>query len=413
MEILDYLRIIRKRIAIVLIVPLVAAGAAAVYVLTQPVTYSASATVSSATLVGGNSVFTGPQATSQFVAAFSAAATGPTVIKGSASSAGVGVMSVRNGLAMHQAGASSDMVVSYTGIREGKVQDVLSQNVKQTLDALFKPRAQAALQQRDTAQASVTAANAAVAAFAKKVGMADPAAAYQAALNLSNSLAQQRLQLRANANYAGAVGLDAPIKAAQDKLAGFGPILAEYNDLVATQHAAEQDLATAQAQYRQAQSLLQASEAPDIAYYSATTQVDVTSNLLTLVLPVFVAGLLLAFVLVISLEMLRGAKRAPVAGAVSADADEAALLETGTGSPVEDESADDGVEVEDDAPPVQGAGDADVEPAVTNDPASGDVDAQSAPVWNGPFGDVKVDDVPEDALPEDQRMTAGAGEVRH
>jgi hypothetical protein len=34
-------------------------------------------------------------------------------------------------------------------------------------------------------------------------------------------------------------------------------------------------------------------------------------------------------------------------------------------------------------------------------------------VWNGPFGDVKVDDVPEDALPEDQRMTAGAGEVRH
>ncbi len=428
MEIIDYLRIVRKRIALFLIVPLLAGGAAAAYVLSQPTTYTATATVSSATLVGGNSVFTGPQATSQFVAAYSAAATGPQVVQAVAAGAGVGVVAVRNGISMHQSGASSDMVVSYVSTRKNTVQTVLSQDVKQTLDAMFKPRAAAALQQRDAALASMKDASTAVAAYAKKVGMADPMSDYQATLNLLNTLTQQRYQLRANANYVGAAGLDAPIKAAQAKLAAFGPILSASADLVATQHAAEQDLATAQAQYRQAQSLLQASQSPDVAFYTDTQQVDVTGDLLTLVLPVFVAGLLLAFVLVIALEMLRGAKRSPAA---HAGPGAASSLRSGTESRLEGDPASGGPELEDGVQAVQGAQQpqaegatpeqddtevAGVEPAPATAADSGATDVTSSPAERRALGhdrtaeDEAVDEASAEADEASaDRVTAGAG----
>ncbi len=315
MEIIDYLRIIRKRIAVLLLVPLLAAGAAAAYILSSPATYSATATVSTGTLVGGTGDFTGPQATSQFVAAFSAAATGPSVINAVSDRTGVSPTDLRAGLLLAQAGASSDMTVTYTSTNKYDVYGVVRSEVTQTLESMFQPRATAAAKQRDAAQAAVNAANSAVAAYAKKVGVADPPSAYQATLNQVYALQQQQATLRANGNAAGAAGLQPLLAAAQARLADFGPILGGYNDVAATQNAAEGDLTTAQTQYRQAQSQLESANASDVTYISEVLPTSRTATLLTLVIPVFGAGILLAFVLVISLEMLRGAKRARVVGA--------------------------------------------------------------------------------------------------
>ncbi len=329
MEIIDYLRIVRKRIALLLVIPLVAAGLAAGYVLHAPQTYTATATLSTGTLVGNNGDFTGPQATNQFVAAFSAAAVGPMVINQVSAKTGVGPTALRAGLSVAQSGASSDMTVTFEGATKDTVQSILRTEVESTLSSMFQPRFDAAVKQRDTAQNAVNDANAAVAAYAKKVGMADPPQAYQSTLNQVSSLQQQRATLMATGNALAAQSLSYALKAAQDKLAKFGPILQGYADVSAIQRAAEADFTAAQTQYRQAQSQLESATATNVTYISPTVASDRMSTLLTLVLPVFAAGFLLAFVLAIGLELLGSAKRAE-ADAVEADAVEADAVEAKT-----------------------------------------------------------------------------------
>jgi len=324
MEIIDYLRIIRKRIALLLIIPIVAAALAAAYVLHSPQMYSATATVSTGALVGGTSDFTGPQATNQFVAAFSATALNPAVINEVSKKTGVGPAILRDGLTVAQSGASSDMTVQYQSAKKTSVQTVLNAEVSSTLVAMFQPRFESATKQRDTAQNAVSAANAAVAAYAKKVGIADPPQAYQSTLNQVASLEGQRATMMATGNTVGAQALSVPLKAAQDRLASFGPILQGYSDVAAVQSAAESDFTAAQTAYRQAQSQLESASASNITYISATAATSRVSDLLTLVLPVFAAGFLVAFVVVIGLELLGNAKRTLSRPEEAEDAEEAA-----------------------------------------------------------------------------------------
>ena len=55
MEISDYLHIIRRRLWILILVPLLAGGVVAALVLRQPLKYDATATVAAPAVVGGQS----------------------------------------------------------------------------------------------------------------------------------------------------------------------------------------------------------------------------------------------------------------------------------------------------------------------------------------------------------------------
>lgn len=308
MEIIDYLRIMRKRIVLLLLIPLVAAGAAAAYVQTRPDTYRATATVSTVTLVGTGD-FTGTQATSQFVAAFVATATGPIVINDVATQTGVGPFNLNSNLDVDQSGASSDMNVTFTSTKKAVVQEVLAAEVKSTLTAMYQPRAELAKKQLDAASAAVNEATEALAAYTKKIKIADPAQQYQALLSRVNNLVQQQANLRATGYPTAAAALDAPIKSTQDKLVTFTSILQHYDQLSASQKAAIDDLSNAQSAYRQASIQLTAAQSPEIVYTRPTSLVDRTGTLLTLVISAFGAGFLLALILAVAMELLRGAKR--------------------------------------------------------------------------------------------------------
>ena len=101
MEIIDYLRIARRRWWILVAVPVLAGLAAAALILSAPASYTTTATVSSGALVSSDgSPFSGPQGTAQFVAAFTAASQNPQTRQAVQSQTGVSAADQADGVAV-------------------------------------------------------------------------------------------------------------------------------------------------------------------------------------------------------------------------------------------------------------------------------------------------------------------------
>ncbi|MEO3936289.1 Wzz/FepE/Etk N-terminal domain-containing protein [Dermatophilaceae bacterium Soc4.6] len=331
MEILEYLRVARRRWWVLVLVPVVAAALAAAFILLQPSTFTATATVNSGALVGNDgSPFSGTQAAQSFVSAFQAASSNPSVKAKVATATGVSPSDQTDGVTVTPVGSSSDVQVVYSGLTAKKTSAVVSETARQSLDLIFSSRAAAATATRDRAVQAAQEANAAIAALAVKYKIADPPRAYQAALSQVGSLQQQQAQLRASGNAAGAAAMDAPIASAQSSLARYIPILAEYNNLAATQAATQQDLAATQAQYRMGVSLQSAAQGDSIIYVGQALPTSRLSALVTTVIPVFGAGIFLGILLVVLLEVISRLRQAARAERTEREAVDSSPDDVGT-----------------------------------------------------------------------------------
>ncbi|MEO7269244.1 MAG: hypothetical protein ABIW49_08580 [Knoellia sp.] len=305
MEIIDYFRILRRRLLVIVLVPLVAVGSAVAWALLRPPTYAGVATINGTALVGTtSSQFTGPQGVGQFVSAFGAAASGPYVLNVVSARTSITVRDLRDGLVVTQVGDSSTMRVAYESGKRETVEPVLTAVVKETLVALFRPRADQSIRDRDAAAKEVETANAEAEALAAKVGRANPRETYQALVSKISNLEQQQATLRANGNAVGAAVLNAPLKAAQTEAAGYGPILADFATVEAKQQATADALASAQQEYRLATGQLTATASDRVVFISGVSSAAASTAAWSLVLPVLGAGIFGALVVVFILELL-------------------------------------------------------------------------------------------------------------
>lgn len=258
MEIIDYLRIARRRLWILILIPLLAAAGAVALVLLTPASYSATATLSSTALVGGTSnQFSGPQAASSFAAAYTSSATGPAVLSAASDDTGVSASDLARGFTVAQNGASSDMTLTYVSDDPEEIVPALRSLNDATLNSMFGLRAQLGKSQVSDAQAAVAAANQRLIKFRKKYGTQDPLTVYQSQLS------------------AIAVG----------------------------------DLTSAQGAYQAAKSQLDAAQADDLLYIGGVHSVSRTEALFRTVLPVVGAAIFLSVILVMMLELLSNARR--------------------------------------------------------------------------------------------------------
>jgi len=314
MEIIDYLRIARRRWWILVAVPVLAGLAAAALILSAPPSYSSTATVSSGSLVNSDgSPFTGTQATGQFVAAFTAASQNPQTRQSVQAQTGVGPTDQADGIEVDPIGASSDLQVIFTS-RDRKLSAAVAQaTAREALKQMFTVRADQAVATRDRAQETATEANAALDALAKKYQMADPPKVYQNQLAQVASLQQQQATMRASGNAIAAAAMDAPIASAKKGLSAFLPILAEYNDLYSRTVAASSDLTQAQAEWRHALALKAAATSDTTVYLGPTTPDDKKATLVA-TLPIIVGvGLFLAVLLILLIEVASRLRRGRVA----------------------------------------------------------------------------------------------------
>lgn len=309
MEIIDYLRILRRRRLVLILVPVVAVGIAVGWALLKPPNYAGVATINGSALVGtSTSQFTGPQGVGQFVAAFDAAASGPAVLNAVSDTTQVPVKDLRSGLVVTQVGSSSTMRIAFDSEKRERVDPVLSAVVQESFAALFQPRADQAARDRDAAAAAVQTANDAAQKFSVDKKVAEPREAYQALVGKITSLEQQQAVLRANGNAVSAAALDSPLTTAREQAVAFGPLLAEFATVEAKQRAAADALVSAEQDYRLATGQLTAASSDRVVYLSGVSAAAAGNAAWGLVFPVLGAGIFVALVLVLVLELLERAQ---------------------------------------------------------------------------------------------------------
>lgn len=327
MEIADYLRVARRRLWVLLGVPLLAAAVTAYLVMAAPTQYTATSTVSAPALIGGSTSnqYTGAQAVNQFVAQFQATANTPAVLDAVSAQTKVPRSDIVDGLSVTQVGASSVMQVTFTSPHKAVVRPVLESLSKQTLQTLFATQVQLTTGQLAAANDQLKTANGAIVSWEKTNGMVDPAQVYSATLQRLNSLTQQWATQSANGSTTGAAAISGAIASVKAELPKFGPLLAEFQQLTADRDAAAAAVTASQQALSQARGQLSAADPSKVAYVSNTNPVDQTSSLLGLVLPVTGAAIFVAIALVAMLELIsRSRSEGPTAPTTAGDPEQPA-----------------------------------------------------------------------------------------
>ncbi|WP_444951246.1 Wzz/FepE/Etk N-terminal domain-containing protein [Micromonospora ureilytica] len=325
MEIVDYLRVARRRLWVLVGVPVLATGAAAAIVLFAPQQFGGTAYVAAPALVGGGAAgtqYSGTQAANQFVAAFGAAVTSPRVLADVAGDTGVAPERLRDGLAITQVGASSQLEVTYTAGDRANIAPVLTATTTRALAFLFSSQVGIATGEVEAANADVTAATRAISEWEKTNKVSQPDRIYQATLGELTSLRQQQLSMQAVGNGRGVDAATAAITAAQKKLDELGPKLPDYQALLAQRDAATNALSQAREGLQAARAQAQAADPKQVTSIGEAHEVSRMTELVRTALPVGGAGLLLGVLLVGVLELLsRGRVAArPAAPAATAAA---------------------------------------------------------------------------------------------
>ena len=139
MEIVDYLRAARRRLALIHSDPAGRGREAAALLFLQPQMYVATATVDPPALVGGPHLpqYTGAQGVIQFVAAFQATASGPVVRQQISEQTKVPAADLGDRLLVTQRGGSPSVAVTYTSTEKADVDKVVEAASTLTLRTMF------------------------------------------------------------------------------------------------------------------------------------------------------------------------------------------------------------------------------------------------------------------------------------
>lgn len=310
---MEYLRAARRRVWLLVGLPLAAAGAAAAVVLLTPQQYAGTVYVAAPALVGGPAAqqYTGTQGANQFVAAFAAAATSPKVVGQVSAETGVSAAALRDGLRVTQVGASSQLELSYRASRRATVVPVVEATSRHALDFLFASQVDIAEQQVQAASEDVKAATAAITEWEKANKLSQPDKVYQATLNELANLKQQRLSMEAVGNGRGAAAAASAIATGQRRLDEIGPKLPDYQALLAQRDAATSALSQARQELQGARAQSRAADPAEVTSVGEVVAVSRLNQLVRTAVPVAGAGLIVAVLVVLGLEAL-ARRRAPV-----------------------------------------------------------------------------------------------------
>jgi capsular polysaccharide biosynthesis protein len=306
-EIGDYLRVIRRRLWILVLVPVLAAGAVAGVLVSQPVKYRAVATVAAPALVGGAATnqYGGPGGVKVFVSNFTAALTAPQVVSKVAEQTQTSEQTIRDNLTAQPIQESSLIQVSYVDTQAARSAEVARAASRETIKFLFQSQVDLARRSVTTADKGVADATGKIADFIAKNKVVNPEETYQLQEQNLLSLQQRQLEAQAAGNTTVAATLGEAIQARQAELAKLAPLVTSYRDLQQQQDDAEARRNDLQ---RTLEGLLAQARAANPDSVVTVSDPEKLSRLTAFVRQggvAFGAGLFLAIAIVFLLELLR------------------------------------------------------------------------------------------------------------
>jgi Chain length determinant protein len=304
-EIGDYLLVIRRRLWILILVPVLAAGTVAAVVLLQPPRYRAVATV--AAPVGGTAgdQYSGPNGVRVFVANFTAALTAPQVLSKVAKQTHISEAAARDGLSAQPISESSLIEVTYVSTDKALAASVPRAASSETIRFLFQPQVDLAQESLAAAAKAVDDAQKKIADYTKKTGNVDPEQAFQQSQQELARLQQRQLDAQAKGDTSEAANLGAEIEKLQVQRNTLASQWDAYQDLVRQEDQAEKRRSDLQGRLDQ---LLAQSKAADPRSVVSVSDPKRLSGLAALIRQggvAFAAGLFLAIAVVILLEVVR------------------------------------------------------------------------------------------------------------
>ncbi|HEX9343327.1 MAG TPA: Wzz/FepE/Etk N-terminal domain-containing protein [Actinomycetota bacterium] len=311
MEISDYLRVIWRRLWILVLVPLLAGGIVTSMVLREPPKYTATADVAAPSVVGGGSgQYSGPNGIKAFVANFTAMVVSPQVVNQVSKTTKVSVDQINSGLSSTPVGQSGLVDVTYTTTHKVSAGPVAKAAASATMTALFQG-------QVTLANSGLTAASKTLAAAQKKLtdfrtlhGLAiDPNTQFQQDQSQRATAENGRAQASAAAHST--TPFDQQIAALNADIAKLAPLLQPYtqlnNDVTAAQAAVQAATTTLQ----QASQVAQAASPTTTVSLNATKAASLLPELIKKAAPAVGAGLFLAVLIVMMVELVARRPRPP------------------------------------------------------------------------------------------------------
>jgi capsular polysaccharide biosynthesis protein len=306
-EIGDYLRVIRRRLWILVLVPVLAAGVVGAVLLSQPLKYRAVATVAAPALVGGaaDNQYSGPGGVRVFVANFAAALTAPQVVSKVAEQTKASEQTIRENLSAQPIQESSLIQVTYVDVDRARSAAVAQTASRETIRFLFQSQVDLARRSVNTAEKGVSDSKKKIASFIAKIDNANPEQTYELQERNLLDLQQRQLQAQAEGNTTIASRLGQAIQTRQAELARLAPLVTSYRDLVQQKDEAEVRRNELQ---RNLEGLLAQARAADPNSVVTVGEPEKLSRLMAFVRQggvAFAAGLFLAITLVFLLELIR------------------------------------------------------------------------------------------------------------
>jgi capsular polysaccharide biosynthesis protein/Mrp family chromosome partitioning ATPase len=306
-EIGDYLRVIRRRLWILILVPVLAAGAVAAVLWLQPAKYRAVATVAAPALVGGSATnqYSGPTGVRVFVANFTAALTAPQVVSKVAEQTQTSEQAIRDNLTAQPIQESSLIEVTYVDTRRDRSAVVAKAASRETITFLFQSQVDLARRSVNTAEKGVSDVKKKIDDLLAKTDVVNPEQTYELQQRNLLSLQQRQLEAQAEGSTTIASRLGQAIQARQAELAKLAPLVTSYRDLVQQQNDAEARRNDLQ---RTLEGLLAQSRAANPDSVVTVGEPEKLSRLMAFVRQggvAFGAGLFLAIAIVFLLELLR------------------------------------------------------------------------------------------------------------
>jgi capsular polysaccharide biosynthesis protein len=304
-EIDNYLGAIRRRLWILVLVPLLAASAVIAWELLRPPGYQATATVAAPAVVGGPTTnqYSGTNAPRAFVADFSGALTSPLIVNQVAEKTGAAPNAIKDSLTVSQIGDSSLVEVTYTTPERNQAVPVLNEATGATIRFLFQTQVTLAQKLVDEARKGVDKVNGELGAFYRKTGQVLPDEAYRIGAQQVADLQREQASARSRGEYSQASALESAISAKKEEVASLAPQVATYQSLVDRKSQAlgrlnvlEEGLERAQAQYS-------AADPRSIVTIGEAQEASSLTGLVKKVVAALGAGLFLAVGIILLLEL--------------------------------------------------------------------------------------------------------------
>ncbi len=237
MEIKDHLALIRRRLWLVVLVPLLAAVATAGLVLRQPQEYLATATVAVPGLVGGqDGQFSGSTGNRAFVANFLAVVHSRAIAEAVSAETKIPVAAIFAGTVTSPVGESSLVTVTYRTDRKADADPVATALATKSLAFMFDPRQAVADATRaqgsvDAANNAVTGAQAGITAFVAETKLANPSQDYQVKAQQISTLEEQAVAAGSRGEADASARIAAAAVAMKPQLTALGGLVARFNVL--------------------------------------------------------------------------------------------------------------------------------------------------------------------------------------